>query len=423
MTKSRLQIGIIGGGITGVALAIALSKAEHLDVHLFEAAPAFGEIGAGVSFGSNAVRAINALGLGAPYHQTANSTPAPWQDVWFEWRNGLDESYIATSLAPGVGQSSIHRADFLDAMTSLLPPGVAHFGKRATGVNESAGQTTVDFADGTSFTGDLIIAADGIKSALRCHVLKGQGFDDAGPRFTGTCAYRGLIDSAQLRAAFRAEEIDEHLLNVPQMYLGVDRHILTFPVKGGKIINVVAFISEHSTVDPIWPKDLPWVKTVEKSVMLEAFNDWGAATRILLDHIDNPSYWALHDIAVLPTYSLRRVLLVGDAAHATLPHQGAGAGQGLEDAWFLAELLTHDQLQPSDLDKINDLYEKLRRPRASRVQQTSREMGKLYEFRHSYHGDDVSGIADVLANGFDWLWNHDLKADIDLAKRELSWDL
>lgn len=421
MTKSCVRVGIIGGGITGAALAIALSKAKHLDVHLFEAAPAFGEIGAGVSFGANAVRAINALGLGIPYHQVANSTPAPWQDVWFEWRNGVDQSYIATSLAPGVGQSSIHRADFLEAMTSILPPEIAHFGKRAIGVDESGGIATVSFSDGTNFTGDLIIAADGIKSALRDHVLSGHGLSNVEPRFTGTCAYRGLIDSDILRAAFRDEGIDEHLLDVPQMYLGVDRHILTFPVKGGKIINVVAFISDHSCAVPVWPKDVPWVMTVDQAVMLDAFNDWGPASRILLSHIEKPSYWALHDIAELPVYCHGKVILAGDAAHATLPHQGAGAGQGLEDAWFLSALLADSRFDAEDLDKVSEIYEQLRRPRASRVQATSREMGKLYEFRDPVHGNDVLSIANILTNGFDWLWNHDVKHDIETARRALGW--
>ena len=93
MQNSPLRIAIVGGGIAGVALALDLCRHPHLDVRLFESAAAFGEVGAGVSFGANAVRAIVGLGIGEPYGQIADQTPAPWQDVWFEWRRGADAGY------------------------------------------------------------------------------------------------------------------------------------------------------------------------------------------------------------------------------------------------------------------------------------------------------------------------------------------
>ncbi|SFQ54207.1 salicylate hydroxylase [Geopseudomonas sagittaria] len=79
--KPALRIGIVGSGIPGVGLALDLCRHSHLQVQLFESAPAFGEVGAGVSFGPNAVRAIAGLGLGEAYLQVADRTPEPWQDV------------------------------------------------------------------------------------------------------------------------------------------------------------------------------------------------------------------------------------------------------------------------------------------------------------------------------------------------------
>jgi salicylate hydroxylase len=133
-SQSKLQIGIVGGGIAGVALALDLCRHSHLSVQLFESAPAFGEVGAGVSFGANAVRAIAGLGIAEPYRKIADQTQDPWQDIWFEWRRGEDAAYLGASLAEGVGQSSVHRADFLDALASQLPEGIAQFGKRAVSV-------------------------------------------------------------------------------------------------------------------------------------------------------------------------------------------------------------------------------------------------------------------------------------------------
>lgn len=147
LMNSPLRIGIVGGGISGVALALDLCRHAHLDVQLFESAPAFGEVGAGVSFGANAVRALAGLGLGEPYGQIADRTPAPWQDVWFEWRLGEQAQYLGASVAPGVGQSSVHRADFLDALASRLPPGIARFNKRASHVEQQAAKARVVFTE------------------------------------------------------------------------------------------------------------------------------------------------------------------------------------------------------------------------------------------------------------------------------------
>lgn len=275
MQQASLRIAIVGGGIAGIALALDLCRHAHLQVRLFESAAAFGEVGAGVSFGANAVRAIGGLGIGEAYRQIADQTPAPWQDVWFEWRRGVDAGYLGASVAPGVGQSSVHRADFLDALASRLPEGVACFAKRAVQVQQADDQVRLSFADGSSHTCDLLIGADGIKSSIRDHVLAGLGAPLAQPRYSGTRAYRGLIDSQVLRAAYREHDLDEHLIDVPQMYLGLDAHILTFPVKQGRLINVVAFISDRSRAEPEWPAGQPWVREASQAEMLDAFVGWG----------------------------------------------------------------------------------------------------------------------------------------------------
>lgn len=416
-----LRIGIIGGGIAGVALALDLSRHAHLQVQLFESAGAFGEVGAGVSIGANAVRAINGLGLGDAYRQLADSTPAPWQDVWFEWRRGMDAGYLSASLAPGVGQSSVHRADFLDVLASRLPAGLARFGKRAHQVSQHDNEVQVLFSDGSAYRCDLLIGADGIKSTLRSHVLAGLGAPDSPPRFSGTCAYRGMIDSQQLRHAYRAAGIDEHLIDVPQMYLGRDAHILTFPVKHGRLINVVAFISDRHQAEPCWPEGMPWVREASQAEMLAAFAGWAPAVQVLLGCIPKPSLWALHELAELPGYVHGRVALIGDAAHAMLPHQGAGAGQGLEDALFLARLLGDPAITHQALDALLASYDALRRPRATWVQRTSRAAGELYELRDPLIGAEEQALGQRLAHYFDALWNHDLEQDIALARQQLGW--
>ncbi|WP_312450229.1 salicylate 1-monooxygenase [Stutzerimonas nitrititolerans] len=368
MKKPALRIGIVGGGIASVALALDLSRRSQLEVKLFESAPAFGEVGAGVSFGANAVRAIAGLGIGEPYLQTADRTPAPWDDVWFEWRRGVDAGYLSASFAPGVGQSSVHRADFLNTLASRLPNNVPVFNKRAQQVEQTGSATSVTFSDGSVYECDLLIAADGIKSSIRPHVLNSIGAEVVAPRFSATCAYRGLIDSQLLRDANRAQGVDEHLIDVPQMYLGLDAHILTFPVKQGRIINVVAFVSDRSTATPVWPSDKPWVNSADQKVMLKAFADWGDAPRILLECIASPTYWALHDLAELPGYVHGRVALIGDAAHAMLSHQGQVQGRAWRMPGCSGNLLGDSQMLDTDPAAVLKVYDEARRPRACRLQ-------------------------------------------------------
>ncbi|QEM82970.1 salicylate 1-monooxygenase [Halomonas binhaiensis] len=400
--NKRLSIAIVGGGIGGVALAVGLSRDPGLEVHLFEAVQQFSEIGAGVSFGPNAVRSICLLGLEDAYRSIADSTPPPSEDVWFEWRRWHDDEYLSASLAPGCGQSSVHRADFLDAIVQHLPQGTAHFGKRCITIEQDDDGVTLHFEDGSDFHCDALIGFDGIKSAVREHVLPASQYGDLGPQWSGTYAYRGMIDSDTLASAMQAKGADSRLAVVPQMYLGPDRHILTFPVKHSSLINVVAFITDRSTPNPRLPEGEAWVTGVSQEQMLADFEGWGPASQAILEGIPQPTRWALHDLPQLPHYCRHRVLLAGDAAHAMLPHQGSGAGQALEDAVVLAELLTD-----ADCDREPNVVQ--------------RKAGDVYEYAGQDTGRDEHRIKSDLESRFDWIWQHDPLDDVAHAKGQLGW--
>jgi salicylate hydroxylase len=142
---------------------------------------------------------------------------------------------------------------------------------------------------------------------------------------------------------------------------------------------------------------------------------------VLLECIPSPTLWALHELDELPGYVHGRVGLIGDAAHAMLPHQGAGAGQGLEDAWLLARLLADPQVLDSQPQAVLAAYDAIRRPRACRVQRTSWEAGELYEMRDPAVADDEQLLSKTLAERFDWLWNHDMQSDLQEARAQLGW--
>ncbi|MBT2772364.1 salicylate 1-monooxygenase [Halomonas sp. ISL-60] len=418
--QKRLSIGIVGGGIGGVAFAVALSRDSGLDVQLFEAAPQFSEIGAGVSFGPNAVKAIQLLGLEYAYQRIADSSPAPFVDVWFEWRRGIDDTYLTASLAPGVGQSSVHRADFLDAIVANLPEGIAHFGKRCVEVKQNSDNATAYFDDGTHFTGDVIIGFDGIKSVVRRHVLPPEQYGEINPFWSGTYAYRGMIPTDQLEAALEAKGREKRLALVPQMYLGKDRHILTFPVKQSQLINVVAFITDRSTPNPKLPEGAGWVQPVPQAEMLKVFEGWSSACQAILECIPEPTRWALHELPELARYHRDRVLIVGDAAHALVPHQGAGAGQALEDAYVLASLLADASCDLHNVSDVLATFEQVRHARTCKVQRTSHEAGDVYEYAGVGIGADEAKLIENLEKRFEWLWNHDPHDDVIAARQRLA---
>lgn len=413
--NQKMNIAIIGGGIAGIALAANLVKFPHLQIDLFEAAPQFSEIGAGISFGKNAVSAIEKLGLAEEYHTIADTVKAPFNDVWFQWRDGMTNEYLSSSISSGIGQSSVHRAHFLDIIVKKIPQGNCHFNKRLNGITENNEAVTLSFMDGTTFNCDYVIGADGIRSVVRDYVLMSQNKPLVHPQFSGTWAYRGIVRYQDFRDLIIKHNFDVEIADVPQMFLAKDGHILTFPIGKGELINIVAFQSDRANTQ--LDENTPWTKSVEKKQMMEDFKDWSESCKLLLNMIDHPTIWALHELTELDTYlsKSKRIIIIGDAAHAMVPHQGAGAGQGLEDALILAHLLQNPSLETSNLAEVSEIYQKLRLERACRTQRTSRESGEIYElYAKEYPTLDV--VSEHLKTRFDWLWEYDLDQDIEFIK-------
>lgn len=409
--NKKIKVAVIGGGIAGLALTTQLVKNQNLDIHLYEAATQFSEIGAGISFGANAVKAIHLLGLGREYESIADKVKAPFTDIWFQWRNGYTDEYLSASLAENVGQSSVHRADFLDTLIPLVPKQNVHFNKRVGDIEATENQVFVQFMDGERIECDYVIGCDGIHSVVRNHILDSHQMSRVNPEFSGTWAYRGIIKFEDFKQAIQQLDNDFELAEVPQMLLGKDKHILTFPIRQGEEINIVAFKSDRTQT--ILPENTPWTKSVSKQEMLDDFADWSESCHALLNLIENPTIWALHEIPPLSTYknNYQNVIVIGDAAHAMLPHQGAGAGQGLEDALILANLLASPDLTAQNIKLVSKIYEDIRLDRAVKVQQTSHESGEIYEL-YSPNYQDFKAVGKHLAHRFDWLWQHSLEQDI-----------
>ena len=435
--EEPIDIAIVGGGISGLCLALGiLNHAPHIRFHIYEAAEKFAEIGAGVAFGINAQRALHKLapGVGEAYSRLRTSNvdfnvKASAADD----RDGRKETYLRVVMGMDHarlpefkagkeicevfcegGFSSVHRTRFLDEMVALLPQHVRDhcvtFGARLVSVEEvkrDGGSTAVNLtcANGTTTTADVVIGCDGVKSQLRRIVL-GDDSPQVQPVFTGKYAYRGLIPMDKAIAALG----DRSARNAHHR-VGYNGHVLTFPIDNGNTMNVVAFRTKE---DGKWEHD-EWVVSASKEEMQADFANWGDDVHAILGLMERCDKWALYDHPPAGTYRHGRVCLMGDAAHASTPHQGAGAGMAIEDAYVMSGILSEIH-ESRRMQSVFLTFDATRKERTQRLVRTSREQAMIYDFQAPGIEDDVHKIADVLPSRWDWIWDYDVELALATAK-------
>ncbi|KAL4895143.1 FAD/NAD(P)-binding domain-containing protein [Aspergillus ambiguus] len=412
------HVAVVGGGIAGISLAIALHH-RNIPVTIYEQAPAFGEVGAGVSFGPNAVQAMQAChpGIYAAFEKvcTRNLWPAK-QDVWFDYLDGTSASRdIAFTIRNGLGQTGVHRAHFLDEMIRLLPPDLARFNKRCEAVRQRPdGKLVLVFADGSEDLTDLVVGCDGIKSQIR-RLVVGDDHPAVHPAYSHKYAYRGLVPMDQAIAA-----IGEELASNACMHMGPGGHLLTFPVNQGKTLNLVAF---HTSPEP-WADYPRLTRQGTRDEVLRDFAGYGPNVRNLLQLTDPQlSVWAIFDLGdhPVPTFYRGRIALSGDAAHATAPHHGAGAGFCLEDTAVLAALLADPRVHShADLEAVLATFDACRRERGQWLVQSSRFIGDAYEWRAPGVGPDFAKIEAAINHRNGIIANVDVFRMCEEATAELG---
>ena len=298
------------------------------------------------------------------------------------------------------------KAHFLDELVRLIPKECASFGKKVTDIVQlEDGRAQMKFHDGSTADADAVIGCDGIKSQVR-PILLGSESPEAYAVFTGKYAYRGLIP---MDKAVRL--LGDELARNSQMYIGYHGHVLTFPIEQGKTMNVVAFRSSESGK---WD-DERWVLPMERARMEKDFEQWGPDVKSILSLMEKPDVWALFEHPPAESYFKGRVCLLGDAAHGSTPHHGAGAGMALEDAYILSELLGLVQ-ESNEIEQAFVAYDTTRRARSQKLVVASKEAGYLYDLELEGVGDDVGRLNRNLDERFKWVWDHDLETDLITAK-------
>lgn len=237
------NIAIVGGGIAGVTLTIALLKhCPHLHITLYESASAFGEIGAGVGFQPAMVRTMAKIDprIAAAFEKCIQGNEETDPPVWFTVRVGdtrKEGAEVGTELFKIPSRSGprggVHRAHFLAELVKLIPEGVAKFGKRLvdiTKTEDGPDNTVLHFADGTTAQHTAVLGCDGIKSCVRRIVLENS--DATNAIFSGKYAYRGLVPMDKAVEILGGDEP-----KTAQLHLGYHGHVLTFPIANGRILN------------------------------------------------------------------------------------------------------------------------------------------------------------------------------------------
>ncbi len=381
-----MHVIVAGGGIGGLAAALALAR-RGVASTVVEQAAAFGEVGAGLQLSPNATRVLFALGLEARVRAMGFAPEAAevrdHAGGRLLLRNALG---AAAERRWGAPYLTVHRADLHAALVrAVAAAGLTEVRLGAEVRKVEAAR--VSLSTGETLTGDVVIGADGVRSAVRTAL-----FGPAAPRFTGQIAWR--------LTAPRWTDGDD----LTRVWTGPRRHFVCYPVRGGALINVVAVTEADA-----WRGE-SWTEPGDKAALLAAFEGWPKTALDLIDAGDHVFRWALYDRPPLAAWSKGRASLLGDAAHPMLPFLAQGAAMAIEDAAVLARALTAGDAPEAALGR----YEAARRPRTAKVQAWSRRNARLFHLP-SAPAAAVFGAASVLdrltpggsAARFDWLYGYD----------------
>jgi len=261
-----------------------------------------------------------------------------------------------------------------------------------------------------------VIGTDGIKSRVRASVI-GDDHPGLHPQYTHKYAYRGLIPMSRATT-----ELGADLAQNAKMHTGTDGHVLTFPVNHGETMNVVAFFTSPNP----WPSESKLTLPSDKEHVLRDFAHFGATVHKIIDLLEpNLDCWAIFDLGdhPLPRYNKGRILLLGDAGHATSPHHGAGAGMCIEDAAIMAEIFADERVAKNGRKGVEAAFEAYNRQRLERTQwlvQSSRRSGNLYEWRAEGVGKDFAKIEKEVRERCEAIWNGQVTDFIAEAKEILG---
>jgi salicylate hydroxylase len=379
-------ITVIGGGIGGLAAALAAARAGA-QVTVLEQSPEIAEVGAGIQISPNGWAVLKALGLDAAL---AADAPRLTAVRLRDFRRGAGVFTLPLTRADRPF-FAVHRADLVDILArACAEAGVAiRLGTRVETVTVEGTETLLTFAETPPERHGLTFAADGVHSPARAALNpRSRAF------FTGQVAWRATIPD------------DGTLPPEAHVFMGPGRHLVRYPLRRGRLINIVA-VEERDA----WAAE-GWHHTDDPANLRRAFTDFCPEVRTLLDRVETVHLWGLFRHPVAPVWTDGQLALLGDAAHPTLPFLAQGANMALEDGWSLVAALAAD---PDSGDALR-IYAELRRPRTARIVQAAEDNATNYHLRPgpwrlAAHGAlRLAGrfAPHAVTGRFEWLHGHDV---------------
>ena len=354
---------IAGGGIGGLAAACGLAQKGIASVVLEQAAT-LGEIGAGIQIGPNAFHCFDYLGIGAQARAGAVYIDAlrlmdaqTGRDIT---SIPLDDAFRARFKNP---YAVVHRADLHRALLSYCENSVLidlRTNHAVTGYSQDEKTATVQIRGHDDITGRVVIGAEGLRSPIR-----GQMIGDGEPRISGHTTYRSVIPTEQMPQDLR--------WNAATLWAGPKCHIVHYPLKGGKVYNLV--VTYHRDM-----KEAVSGRPVSRDEVMQGFEHIAPVAQQIIRHGSDWKMWVLCDRDPVSNWVDGRVALLGDSAHPMLQYFAQGACMAMEDAVCLSHCFSHFD---SDTTALQE-YQKMRLVRTARVQMNSRLIGE-----YIYHPADA----------------------------------
>lgn len=390
MAINGQSVTILGAGIAGLTLARALAR-RGARVTVLEQAQALGEVGAGIQIAPNGTAVLRALNLGGALAAAGMQAGAV---RLMDGRNGAGVLTMdLTRCKMDRDYFFLHRADLIDLLGRDLGAQI-EFGVQVASVDLTGDAPVLVLQDGARREAGILIGADGIHSTLRAAIQP-----DSQATFTGQVAWRTTIAGEGAKAGQAVE-----------VFLGAGCHLVSYPLRGGRLRNIVAVQERHAWVDESWSK------SANPADLRAAFAGFCPKVQDWLAQVEQASEWGLfrHPIAahwgqILPKGA---AFILGDAAHPTLPFLAQGASMGIEDAWVLAETLTAYPLAQALAH-----YQALRAPRVARIIAASTANARNYHLSgaarlvgHTALRTLGWAAPDLMLRRFDWLYGMDVTA-------------
>jgi 6-hydroxynicotinate 3-monooxygenase len=348
----QTQIAIVGAGLGGLTAALLLLQAGYR-VRIYDQAPQFSRLGAGIQLGPNVLKVMRRLGL-EPDVEAMGSKPPSW--ISRNWDDGAILADVGLNRRRehyDAAYVTVHRGDFHKLLTTALPAGVLGFSKRVIGIDEDAHGVRLSFSDGDQAQADVVIGADGVNSVIREVLLGAEP-----PTYSGYVGHRAIFPAERLKAA--GFDVDPCV-----KWWSKDRHMVVYYLDHRQ--EELYFVT--GVPEPDWPHATAFVPS-SREELRQAFAGFHPCVQAIIEATDEITKWPLLARPPLPLWSRGRLVLLGDACHPMKPHMAQGAATAIEDAAMLVRCI-EDAGETADYGAVFELYRLNRMERASRIQAVS----------------------------------------------------